>query len=46
MLKTLLSLFIITTFLVANENNKCIVPNILIETIKITENERNYPFFN
>ncbi|UXC30538.1 hypothetical protein N3114_05830 [Aliarcobacter butzleri] len=44
MLKTLLSLFIITTFLVANENNKCIVPNILIETIKITENERKYPF--
>ena len=43
-MKTLLSLFIITTFLVANENNKCIVPNILIETIKITENERKYPF--
>ena len=24
--------------------NNCIVPNILIETIKITENERKYPF--
>ena len=24
--------------------NNCIVPNILLETIKITENERKYPF--
>lgn len=45
MLKTLLSLFIITTFLVANENNKCIVPNILLKTIKITENELSYPYY-
>ena len=44
-MKTLLSLFIITTFLVANENNKCIVPNILLKTIKITENELSYPYY-
>lgn len=35
-------IILLTSFNYLNAN--CLVPNILIETIKITENERKYPF--
>ena len=45
MVRTILSLFIITTSIVASEEKRCIVPKILLETVKITENELSYPYY-
>ena len=44
-MRAILSLFIIFQISFANNNERCIVPDILLKTIKITENERKYPFF-
>lgn len=44
MLRTIFYLFFLLELLSAN-NERCIVPSIILETIKITENETNYPYW-
>lgn len=44
-MRAILSLFIIFQISFANNNERCIVPDILLKTIKITENETSYPYF-